>query len=322
LDPSAGPLSPARVENRATSLRETLLPIVEAAPGESLRSALLTGIEGAEDSLGAHLALQAAAAFAAEDGPRAQAAGAAIGLLEAAQSLEGRVHGLTDDRPAQDDAGPGNRAAGLAAAWLRARSAELVAELGAGALLRHGRAAGRIADGWVLEAEDLYDAGRTPERCLRAVSLTRGSLCSLAAALGGHAAELPEHEVEPLAEYGASLGVAARICDDAAALVTSLVPAPGRAGDAVTRGVYSLPVAYSLAEDPSLARSLGGAIKDEELEPLVARIRDAGGVSRAATQCRRASEDAIGSLERLDAAEELAALAAGLAGRCEEVALA
>lgn len=306
------------MESRAASLREALAPIAESAPGDALTAAIAAGLEGAEDSLGAHLALETAAAFGAEEAGATQAAALAIALLEGAERLEGSVHGLAD-RPVVDADNP---AAGLAAAWLRARSSELAAEVGPEAQLRHARAGAAIADGWIGEAEDLYDAGRTPDRCLAAIARTRGGLCSAAAALGGLAAGLDEAGVDALASYGEPLGVAAKICEDSTALVPALTQSPGRAGDAIARGVYSLPVAYALEEDSSLARSLGGRIKDDDLEGILERVRAAGGITRAATHCRRVSGEAVAALEGLDSPDELASLAQGVAGRCEEVALA
>lgn len=319
LDPSAS--SAARVDLTATSLRDALLEIARQVPGEAMGEELLAAIEGAEDAPGPHLVVELSAALGADPGDAAAAA-AALALLEAAQRLEGSVHGLTESHRDPGDDDGGNDAAALASAWARARSSELAAEIGPEAQLRHSRALADIADGWIREAEDLYDAGRTPERCIAAIGGTHGAAGSLAAALAALAAGLPEDRVDALASFGEAYAVAAKVCEDAAALVPALVASPGVAGSALARGVYSLPVAYALEEDASLARDLAGAVKEKDLDELIPRIREAGGIGRAAAYCRRRADEAVAAIEDVPGTGDLAELAGEVARRCEEAALA
>lgn len=304
-------------------LRDLIAQLKQPPPGGGLGEALGDATKGIEEALGPLLVAEVGEVGDA-DPAATERASLAASLLEAADRAQARVHGLgvhdqQDQAPADTR---DNRVDGLAGVWLRSRATELAAEIGDAALARQSRALDRMAKGWICEAEDLYDAGRTPERCIEAVEATRGSLCSLAAGLGGIAAGLAQEDVETVASFGARLGTAAQICEDTVALVPALVPSPGRAGQAISRGVYSLPVAYSLEAEPKLAGSLGGAIKDEALDELVSRIRAAGGPARAAAQCRRLTSEAIASIEHLDGGEGLASAATGYAERCEEAALA
>ena len=279
-------------------LRDAIAGVVTDAPEGGLRSAATAACAGVEDSIGPLIV--------ADLGGGVEPAAVAAALLEAAERAEGAVHGLGGRAPHEpmlevED----NRAAALAAAWLRARTLELATELGDDALLSAGEAQARIADGQMLEVEDLYDAGRAPERCLEAVELVRGGLGSFAAAAGANGGAA-------VADAGARIATASRIGDDVRSLVPSLVPAPRRAGEALTRGLYTLPVAYALEEDPKLASSLGGAIQADALEELVERIRATGAISRCAVACRRLTGEA-GPLSRLG--DEIAEA-------CEEAATA
>jgi heptaprenyl diphosphate synthase len=243
----------------------------------------------------------------------------AMALLEAAERAEGTVHGLSA-RPvlqAEEDRAH-DQAAALAGGWLRARATELAARLGNDALTRCSAALLQIARGWMREASDLYDAARSPELYHEATAGTRGSLGSLAAALGGLAANRTEPEVSSLAIFGAKLGAAAKVSDDVAALAPES-SATGRApGASLLSGVYTLPVIFAVEAEPGLRTSLGGAIQPDGLADLVARIRATDGPARSASECRSLAEEAIAAIDGLESTERLAAHAVRAAERCEE----
>jgi geranylgeranyl diphosphate synthase type I len=291
--------------------------VAEGAP-EALRTTVTAATEGEPDLLSSRLALETAGAASAA--AEATWAATAVGLLEAAQHLRASVHGLDAATPGRRPSNE-NVASGLASAWLSARCIEVAAELGGTASLRASNALPGIAQGWILEALDLYDAGRAPDRCIRAASATRGGVYSLAAALGGLVAGCEEADVETLARCGEAIGASAKACDDARGLVPALAPGV-RAGTDIASGVYGLPVAYAVRSEPKLAESLGGAVKDEQLGDLLARIRSAGGLAQTAVYCGRVSAETGDEAEGLDQRNALAALAAEIAGRCEEAALA
>src|SRR5206468_9009428 len=142
-------------------------------------------IEGTAGALGPELVM--AAGEAGTPLPRFPESVAATTLLEAAERAEGHVHSLA--KPA-DGAPYEARTWAMAAAWLRSRAAELAAGLGPEYLERTSVALVEITDGWIREARDLYDAGRTVDRYMAAVEGTRGALGALAAALGGRQAGL------------------------------------------------------------------------------------------------------------------------------------
>jgi geranylgeranyl pyrophosphate synthase len=232
---------------------------------------------------------QALARAATELGEPGESTSIAIEIatvLGAAESAETTVLAGSSDAEHQ----PSTSA--LAAAWLRLRAAELATELGEDALERTSAALAEIADGWMLEGRALYDAGRTPERYFTATGRARGALGGLAAALGASTSGAPAQLVEQLSAAGRDLAVAARIRDDVVELSSG--GEAGRIG--LRRGVYGLPVILAANSDGSLAASIFGALGDAELEGVIARIWDAGGIREAVQRCRELVDSALSKL--------------------------
>jgi heptaprenyl diphosphate synthase len=234
-------------------------------------------------------------------------------LLEAAERAEGHVHSLA--RSANRGTNE-SRIWAMAAGWLRSRAAELAAELGPEYLERTSVALVKIAEGWMREARDLYDAGRTVDRYMAAVDGARGALGALAAELGGLQAGLDREVVGRLAGAARGLANAARLRDDLRDLTLS--DNSGRPpGQSLTQGVYSLPVILSLERDPGLAGSLGGAIASADLAPLVERIWIASGPLEASARCRSLTENALSALSEIEGTETLAAIGARVINDCD-----
>jgi heptaprenyl diphosphate synthase len=254
------------------------------------------------------------------DGPRtSHDAALVIALLEAAERADAGVHGLSSRPvPRADEDRDNDQARALAGAWLRARATELATRLGEEAQTRCSATLLQIAQGWMAEASDLYDAARSPELYYAAVAGTRGSLGSLAAALGGLAGDLTEQEVNCLAEFGGKLAIAAEVSDDVAALAPGSGANSKVPGASLLGGVYTLPVILAVEANPGLRSSLGGAIQADALPELVVKIRATDGPARVASECRRLTDEAVAAIDGLEAWERLAQHAARVADRCEE----
>jgi hypothetical protein len=317
VESSTGSALQPRIE-----LRELAGEILgEADLSGRLAGALVDATRGVESALAPQIALEAVPRI---DRRRSRAVVAAICLLEAADRAEASVHGLAEAAPEGagetngKPAGPrftptggspqGDTAAGLAAAWLRARSAELAGGLGAAALREQAQASSRIAEGWRREAQNLYDAARSPERCLETVEQRGGALCALAACLDA-IGEGRAERIQPLHRFGAALGTAAMIRDDVAALTVN----PAGALHPLQRGVYSLPVAYAVEANPKLASRIGGAVAEDAVAGIVAEVVEAGGVERCGQEVARLADDARTALDGLDETEGLVALADAVA---------
>jgi hypothetical protein len=299
--------------------------LAEGSPEGLLAAALQDAARGVPQALAPRLALEA---IPRVDRRASRAALATICLLEAADRAEASVHGLAQGLAAAEgqngNAPPsrrftpsggspqGDTAMGLAGAWLRARATELAAGLGAAPLRELAGAMRLMAEGWRREAEDLYDAGRTPERCLETAQQRGGSLGALAACLNA-VVEESANQVEPLRRFGTAVGTAALIRDDIRALTASGETNP------LQRGVYSLPVAYALEAEPKLATRIGGAIGDDAVAEIVGAVEAAGGIERAEQESAQLATQAAEAIRGLDGHEGLVSLAEEIAAPVGEV---
>jgi heptaprenyl diphosphate synthase len=151
----------------------------------------------------------------------------------------------------------------------------------AGAL---GEAIESASEGVALLMQDQFDVQRTPERYLRAATLTRGASVRLAVTWGAQLTGATAEDSSPLALYGTNLGIALQICDDIAGLLEA-DPVSGRKPRHILRdGNYTLPVLYAIQEDANLADALTHT-DTTGLDNAVKRIQ--GGNGRASEECRR-----------------------------------
>jgi hypothetical protein len=297
------------------SRESTLVDPIAAAPTDllsgNLAAPVRAEIERAGDAIGPELVR--ATGEVGTPLPNFSEAIVVSTLLEAAERAEGHVHSLanrSDGRP------PDVSLWGMAAGWLRSRAAELAAGLGPEYLERTSTALEEIAEGWMREARDLYDAGRTVDRYMAAVDGTRGALGALSAALGGGLAGLDPGVVGRLAGAARGLAIAARVRDDLLDLTLSESP-EHPVDHGLAQGVYSLPVILSLERDPGLAGSLGGAIAPADLAPLMERIWIATGPIEARGRCRELTENALLAVTDIEGAETLARIGGRIIEDCD-----
>jgi Polyprenyl synthetase len=281
-------------------------------PSGALREPVRAAIgRAAGDALGPKLARAAGAVGHPSSG--FDEAVVATGMLEAAERAEGQVHSLT--KPVNGDPHEASLW-GMAAAWLRSSAAELAAGLGPTQFERTSLALSEISEGWMLEARDLYDAGRTVDRYMAAVNGARGGLGALAASLGGCQAGLEQELIRPIATAARGLAIGARVRDD----LIDLMPSEDTerpAGHGLAQGVYTLPAILSIERDPGLASSLGGAIAPANLASVVERIRAAASPVEASARCRELIDDALSPVAEIDGAEALVAIGAQIVDDCD-----
>jgi hypothetical protein len=287
-------------------LRESVSALQDELPTERVRAAVGDSLVRAGESIGSEITIVVACG-GESDPERLEAAVLVVQLLEAAEETDGWVHGLGGRIRGSQPPSDHPPTAALAGAWLRARSAELVNSLGRDASHRHSLTQARIAEGWMREAEDLYDAGRTRDRYQDAAEGTRGSLGELGAALGGLAADQDAAQVQQLADFGGKLAMADKIRRDADALRARPAGDSPPAGEPLARGVYGLPVVLALEASPELASLLGGAIPPDRLGKVLDAIATAGGLSGAEEQADELQAQALASVEGIDYAADLKA---------------
>ncbi len=239
-------------------------------------------------------------------GPAAEAIGALQGWIRLhSDALDpDAVHG-----PSRAGADPPSGA--VAGAWLLGRGSERIAACGDAATAAWTRAARAVASAQVIEFDDLYDAGRAPQRALAAAEARSGAVLGLCGRLGALLADAPEGSIEAAGRFGTELGVAVEIHDELAAVRRAREQ--GHPRPAFAAGRYPLALLYALQNDPGIAARLGRPLADEEIAAAVDAIEAAGGLRRAEQERGARIAAARAALEGLDA-EPLLELADEAAG--------
>lgn len=245
----------------------------------------------------------------AENDSVAQAA-RAVELLERALQLH---DGLRDSGPdghgdgVELERGDGPVATALGGVWLLGRASEIIATCGDEAAAIWGATTHRLVRARTIEFEDLYDAARPPARYLAVAEMRSGSAFSLAARLGALLSAAQQGATAALDQFGRQLGVATEIEADVAGLRAT--DGHRRAAARVGIGNYPLPLLYALESDPELAGHLGKPLGAEALTAVLKRARAAGGLERAAEECRRralAAKEALAGMTDVDPLLEIA----------------
>jgi heptaprenyl diphosphate synthase len=217
---------------------------------------------------------------------RIHAAARAVELLHVATLAHDDV--IDDGQLRRGQASLDRRHGGFAAAhggaWLFGTAVELAAECGEEAVRLLAGAACELCDGEMLETQDLYNTGRSEERCLAAIAGKTASLFSLSARLGGMVGGAPAGVCSELGRYGQLLGMAFQLADDLLDMIADGDTGKGH-GEDLRHGVYTLPVIYAIEADRSLHGALAGELEEEEVELLIGRVHETGGFERARAIC-------------------------------------
>jgi geranylgeranyl pyrophosphate synthase len=190
-------------------------------------------------------------------------------------------------------------AGGLGGSWLLGRASELIAACGDEAVVAWAKTSHQLVRSRMIEFEDLYDAGRHPERYLDVAEMRTGGLLSLACHLGCLLSAATPKVDSALREYGRELGIASEIRADVDALGAS----EGADSSAwrLGSGNYPLPLLYALESNPGLAATLGKPLAADAIAPVTDAIRESGGLARAEEECRRRTEAAKATLAGIGA---------------------
>jgi geranylgeranyl reductase family protein len=193
------------------------------------------------------------------------------------------------------------------------RGWRMSASLGARSTREFGATGCRVAEGLLLEFEDLYGVERTPERCVTAARATLGEVYALGAWLGAETAAMDPAAQEALRLYGAELGTAFQIAYDTSDFFAGEPLTGKKPGLDVLSGIYSLPVAHALTASRRLRRALTRGARAADLPAIVEMVAETGALERAREACDERVDAARGalagvSLPHADPLDELAEL--------------
>jgi len=169
--------------------------------------------------------------------------------------------------------------------YLLARSGEQAARINKEAADMLAAAIVQACDGQTREIVDSYNVQRTVESCLLAMYGKTAALIRASCCIGALCADATADEVDALAGFGESFGLAFQIIDDALDLVSTAESLGKPVGNDLHQGTYTLPVLFLLQEGGEAAQRmcqlLRQGIKPAEVAEAVDIIRQSGTVSRS-----------------------------------------
>lgn len=264
------------------------------------------------ESIRSHLGpLYAAVALAAAsvDGTELPATTYEAGVSAEAVGILPKLFTMLVDRARSKQLKVNNALAVLAGDFAATRALTSAAKLGPEAVTALARACQSGCQGGMRDAITRFAADRSPENWLEAARETEGAAMVLATELGTIVRGEDIATAEPLREFGLELGVAMRLAEEIVDLVVG--SHPGEEGEAIGRGIYSLPVLYAVEAEPSLPRLLAQHTAEQQgPAEIIAVVIESGALGRAISECAERTEAALSLADACGGGPALAALAA------------
>lgn len=201
----------------------------------------------------------------------------------------------------------GNSMAILVGDYLFARAAELAADLGTDAVRIQARTLASLVHGQIAET-----IGPRPEddpiaHYLAVIAEKTGSLIATSARFGGMFGGATPEQVEALAGYGETIGVAFQLSDDLLDIASESTQSGKTPGTDLREGVPTLPVLYALASEENDAASnrlreilsAGPVTEDGPHAEALGLLRESAALKRARETVRSYAEDARARLAPL-----------------------
>jgi heptaprenyl diphosphate synthase len=200
----------------------------------------------------------------------------------------------------------GNSVAILVGDYLFARAADTAASLGPEAVHLQARTFARLVHGQI--AETVGPRGSDPiEHYLSVITEKTASLIATSARFGGLFSGAAPDDVDALAGYGETIGIAFQLSDDLLDIASESVQSGKTPGTDLREGVPTLPVLYALAGDDTDASAARlreilaiGPITDDALHAeALGLLRESAAMKRARETVRSYAEEARSRLTPL-----------------------
>ena len=200
----------------------------------------------------------------------------------------------------------GNSVAILVGDFLFACAADCAAQLGVEAVRIQAHTFARLVHGQIAETVGHRDADPVAHY-LHVIAEKTGSLIATSARFGAMFGGLPPRQVEALARYGESMGVAFQLSDDLLDIASESGQSGKTPGTDLREGVPTLPVLYALAGDEGDAESVrlrailsAGPVTDDTLHAeALGLLRESAALKRARETVRAHAERARAELSPL-----------------------
>ncbi|MBB5518014.1 polyprenyl synthetase family protein [Amphiplicatus metriothermophilus] len=211
----------------------------------------------------------------------------------------------------------GNKESVLVGDYIFSRAFELMVSAGDLKVLQIlSAASGVIAEGEVLQLSTQNNLDATFEMYLAVIEAKTAALFAAAAEAGAVIAGCSEEDAEALRRYGADLGVAYQLVDDALDYSGAEDALGKRVGDDFREGKMTLPVVLALAraegEETAFWRRViaEGRQDADDFDRARAIMRRAGAIEDTIGCARRYAETALASLQDVRGAKDEACLRA------------
>ncbi|WP_425552379.1 polyprenyl synthetase family protein [Dactylosporangium maewongense] len=210
----------------------------------------------------------------------------------------------------------GNSLAILIGDYLFARAAACATELGLEAVKIQSSTFSRLVHGQVAETAGPMHGEDAISHYLRVISQKTGSLISTSARFGGMFGGCSEEEIEALATFAETFGIAFQLSDDLIDIASESTQSGKTPGTDLREGVPTLPVLYALASGDGDAASIrlreilsAGPVTDDALHAeALGLLRESAALKQARETVRGYADRARASLAPLPHVPARAAL--------------
>jgi heptaprenyl diphosphate synthase len=203
----------------------------------------------------------------------------------------------------------GNAIAILVGDYLFSRAATTATELGIDAVRLQASTFSRLVHGQIAETAGPAEGEDAISHYLRVISQKTGSLIATSARFGGMFGGATHEQIEALAVYGETIGMAFQLSDDLLDIASDSDQSGKTPGTDLREGVPTLPVLYALASDDRDAAAVrlreilaAGPVTDDVVHAeALGLLRESAALKRARETVRTYTERARASLLGLPA---------------------
>jgi heptaprenyl diphosphate synthase len=201
----------------------------------------------------------------------------------------------------------GNVVAILTGDYLFARAADVAAELGPEAVRIQAATFSRLVHGQIAETSGPRDGEEKIHHYLRVIEQKTGSLIATSARFGAMFSGVSAEQVNALAGYGETIGIAFQLSDDLLDIASDSEQSGKTPGTDLREGVPTLPVLYALSGGDGDAASVrlreilsAGPVTDEALlAEALGLLRESPALKQARETVRSYTDRARSSLATL-----------------------
>ncbi len=198
----------------------------------------------------------------------------------------------------------GNAASVLVGDFLYSRAFQLMVDIGSMRIMRIlADATNVIAEGEVLQLLNMHDPEVSEERYVQVIRSKTAKLFEAAAEIGAIIAGASDDQVQAAAHYGASLGTAFQLIDDALDYTGNAADIGKNVGDDLREGKPTLPLIHLMRNGSEHQRALVRSCiengDEQHFDEILAAITSSGAIEYTRQKAEQAAHDAAAAISSL-----------------------